>query len=173
MTSREKTILNLALLILGVYIFYQFIFVPTKRRSLVLEKRMEAEWTRLQADRAIIRQGHMTEDTELVLQDFTQQGTDEQVMSRMLSDIDKAAETLPVRITERKPRQTREEEFYNEFAVDLSLEGELEHIVRFINQLQSPPYLFDVKEVSLKRRSPRTEDIQCKVVLKRDYLAKR
>ena len=105
-----------------------------------------------------------------LLESFQQQGSDEQMMSVILTEIESAAAQVKIRIADMKPQKARKIGTYNNFLVSITLDGELTSIMDFIYSLQNQPHLFAVDELRLEKKSPNTRDLKGYFVLSRIVL---
>ena len=105
-----------------------------------------------------------------LMENFQQKGSDEQMMSAILSEIESVATDAKIRITDLKPQKVKKMGSYNNFSVSLVLDGQLTPIMDFIYTLQNQPHLFSVEELRLDKKSPNTQDLKGYFVLSRSLI---
>ena len=168
LSFREKIILVFCICLLLLYVSTVFIFKPLHEKLLSLRKKISNAERKLENNLAIIPQGKIIDkqyDKYAAL--LKQQASDEQEMASILSEIESVASQVEMRVSDVKPKRVKNVDFFNHFSVSLSIEGELNSIIRFIYILQNEPYLFRVDEVRFEKRSLRTSKIKCQFVLSR------
>ena len=111
------------------------------------------------------------EEYQKYAQLLKQKRSNEQERASILSEIESVAARIDLRIADRKPKKVREIDFYNNFSVSLTIEGELGNIIHFLYLLQSDPHQFNVDEVRFEKKSRRRSDIKCYLVLSRNLIS--
>jgi Tfp pilus assembly protein PilO len=107
------------------------------------------------------------------LDQFQQNDTNDQVMTQLLSQIEKQATELGLRISDLKPRRVKKEKFYNRFSVSLSLDSSLIDITKFLYILQTEPYLFYVDEFTIEKGMQRQNDsVKTYLVVSKIFISK-
>ena len=167
-TGREKAIFAAMVLICLVFGLYRGVFVPLRERGESIKVKITKTEKALVRQRKAVRMAKVMDSRfEDVLKDFRQNASDEQVMSGILSEVQQVAGDLEMRIADMKPRRVRSTDNFNQFSVSMALDGNLADIMRFIYQLENPPHLFYVEEMSLAKVSPRASELRCQMILSR------
>ncbi len=97
---------------------------------------------------------------------YKQKDSPEEIMSKMLSDIQAVSARISVPITDMKPDRLRTVDSFNHFSVSMSLEGRLTDILHFIHIMQGPPYQYFLDELTLRREYFKAEKLRCQLVFK-------
>ena len=165
-SQRERVLFGLTFLAIGIGMLYAGIYLPIHNQSVSLQERIELAERQLQKTERTIYRGKFTEEEyQSLLEYFKQTASDEQEMSSMLSQIESAARGINMRIVDMKPRRPKLNDLYNQFLVNLEIDGELVPVTEFIHKLQSAPYLFHIDEMRLNKPSPQLAELKCQVTL--------
>lgn len=170
-TQREKRITILAATVVFVYVFYLVVYIPIKKKGGALDHKIEQAKIQLNKELKVINRSKIFDKNYRdVLEEFRQKGSDEQIMSGILSEVENVAGIARVRISEKKPKKTKKIDFYNNFSVSLSLEGTLTDILHFLYILQNSPHLFNVDELNLTLSSSQGALLRCRLDLSRNLI---
>ena len=168
LSQREKNIFILCLSLIVIYLLYQFVFIPMNSKDKILGNRIKVvEKKLLKAKQKVQKAKMFKDDAESSMQSFKQKGSNEEVMSSMLSAIEEVAGKGEVVLADVKPQKVKKEEFANLFSVNLSVEGDLSEVVAFIHQLQNPPNGFKIEEINMTIRSARSKTIKTRLMISR------
>ena len=126
-------------------------------RQLKLEERKLAGNLRiLDSNRkAVIRQQYRQHGHKL-----RKQSTSAEENAALLAQVETFARSANVTLVATRPREVMREGFYEEYAVAIEIEAELENIVDFLYRIESSPRLLRIKEATL---SPRTKELRSPV----------
>lgn len=167
-TQREKIIFIFCLLTVSVYGVYHFAIKRFHEEEQIWQVK------RLGLERQIARKTSMLEDEEIVneryqgyISSLEQEGTENQQMSLILSEIESIAAKVNLKIGDMKPQRVRSQDFYNYFSVNIRVQGEMNLLARFLYTLQATPHLFHVDELRLEKRSVRSSEVECNLVVSR------
>ena len=167
-SKREKKMAGVVVLVIFFSVVYRGVYVPLKNQVEFLNNKISVAEQRLSKTLKIIRRAKIAaKKYDDILDDFKQTVSDEQVMSSILSEIETVAGELKMRIADMKPKKVKRVDFYNNFSVSLSIDGQLSEIMLFIYRLQNSPHVFYIEELRLNKSSPRKVDLSCQVVLSR------
>ena len=174
LTRREQNIFVISLLVTVLYLGYRFIVLPLREHSDQLDGKIDAELRRLRSDLSEVGKAKQWEELYgRLVQTFQQTGSDEQVKSSMLQEIQDVARDMNLQISDLKPQRVKATEFYKTFSVSLRLDNSsLDDILPFLHLLQSKPHLFDVQEVRLDKSSRRdAKTIMASIVLDKTFIS--
>jgi Tfp pilus assembly protein PilO len=168
LSRRERGILYFSVIFLLVALVYKIFYIPFQARlELMSQERMETQ-DKLQKDRKLIRKAGLQEKKYRVfLNGLKQIGTDEQIISAMVDEIETGANAKAIRVVDMKPQRVRRESGYNYFSVSVNLEGDMVALLALIHALQTSPSLFWVDEFQLERKAQGTHVLQCSLLLGR------
>ena len=86
-------------------------------------------------------------------------------MSLLLSQIESTAGRIPLTVLEIKPQKVRDEDFYNVFSINLTIEEEFIKVYRFLYDIQNAPLLFNVEELRLEKDPLKETFMKCTLIL--------
>ncbi|NTV29636.1 MAG: type 4a pilus biogenesis protein PilO [Candidatus Omnitrophica bacterium] len=148
--DREKVILAVCI---GTVLFYttlQMVVRPLQDRTREVSGQIISMERSLKKDRLIIRKATKSASREAYYRDtFRQTGTDEESVSKIISEIEKIATDVDLRISELKPAAMKHQEHFNTFSVRLVFDAPFEKIAAFLEALQGAPYYFSIDELDI------------------------
>lgn len=166
LSTREKIIFSICVLLAITYMGYHFIFIPLQGSQVTLEDKIRVAQKRLRNNERIMAQEKVVdEEYEKYAAYFQQKSSDEQEIASILSQIEALANDMQLRVADMKPKKVKRMDFYNNFSATLTIEGELAAIIRFLYTLQNMPHLFKADEVYFERSSIRTTQMRCRLIL--------
>ncbi len=123
--------------------------------------------------RAMRQSKSVDKNYEKYINDLRQQGTNEEVMSKIVSEIEEVAGDISLRISELKPMRVKKSDFINQFSVSLTIDSNFEEVIEFIHILQSKPHLFNVEELKFNKGSrAKVKSIKSRLVLGKMFIPK-
>ncbi len=171
LSIREKQILVVCLGTILVYFFYNLGYKHLKDLSGDIRQEAIANEKLLKKNlRVIQRWKTLSPEYESYFQMFQQKAGEGEEMSAIISQIESIANQLNIRLSEIKPRKVKNADFYNVFPVNLTLECNLQQISEILYILQTPPYLFDIEEFHLEKRSSQELLLQARLVVSRTLI---
>ncbi|HOW35219.1 MAG TPA: type 4a pilus biogenesis protein PilO [Candidatus Omnitrophota bacterium] len=166
LSKRETRIFIVCLFVIFVFVSYRFIFKPLKEDLAALEEKIEAKETQLKKILKINkRKDSVSKAYEQQIFSLRQKLSDEQEMASILSEIQSVANEIKLGVADMKPKKVKRVDFYNNFSVSLTMDGELVSIVHFLYILQNSPHFFSIDEVYFEKSSIRTAQIKCRLTL--------
>ena len=152
LTVRERNILMICGILCCFYVFLLMVMKPFQEKLDSIDESIALKEKQLIKNlRVIGRAGALDQKNKDFLSQFKQTGTNEQVMSSILSEIDAVAGSLQMRILDLKPQAVVKSGYNSQFPVNLTIESEFTDIIEFIYLLQNPPHFFDVQEVHFEK----------------------
>ncbi|MBU1932891.1 MAG: type 4a pilus biogenesis protein PilO [Candidatus Omnitrophica bacterium] len=159
LSKRERYIFISVVIVVILAIFYNFILEPVfrKRRSLnneiiITKARIRKSLKLLETQNTIINEYNA----------FTSNLTN---ISKILSYIEKEALLLEIKTANIRPRPVIKKEYYEEYIIELQIEGEFSNINKFISQLIKPPLFVTVKKLDLRRAAETSPYLKGTVIL--------
>ncbi|MCA9402163.1 MAG: type 4a pilus biogenesis protein PilO [Candidatus Omnitrophica bacterium] len=166
LSKRERNLFVATIILGAVYLSYQFIVVPMRRRQEAAEDQIVAQRQLLNEKRRVIARGMAkTTNYEYYQNLFRQEGRHEQVMSGVVKEIEEVAKNFDVRIASLQPQRVNENKFYNEFSVSLNITTDFVNSVNFLYHLQKQPYMFTVNEFYYDKKARRSQEISIRLIL--------
>ena len=167
-SEKEKKLFLFVIFLLVIYGGYSGVYMRFSRQSGLLDKKTMAATKKLNKNLwHIAKAKNFERRYNDILDSFKQNKSDEKEMSLILTELQDVAGKIEVRIADMKPRKVRKVDFYNLFAVSLSIEGSMTDVMQYIYLLQNPPHSLRVNEFSISKKSVRSNILRCKVELSR------
>jgi len=172
LNQREQKIFIICLVAVFAAFFYNNLILPLQREANLLQGEIEIEKTQLDGNFKVIEKAERFEaQYENYLKRYGKTGTEEEVASSILSEIEKVTGKLKLHVAELKPQRIEHDEFSDRFSIQLTMSSEFVDIVRFLHTLQQSPYFFDVEEVEFKRSAKRGQGaITTRLVLGKSFI---
>ncbi len=166
LTKRENVILVICLLAGCAYLVKNFVFTFIDENNTTFEDKVKVGEKRLRNNLRILgKEKAVNAEYNKYLPYFAQKASEEQEMATILAQIESVANALSMRVADMKPNKVRRIDFYNNFSVTLTIEGELPAILHFLHTLQNLPNLFSVNEIYFERSSIRASSIKCRLIV--------
>jgi len=173
LTKRENQILSACVVLLAVYVGYNFVYKSFQEKFDTFEERVEAQKLRLIKNQKLLsKQEILDAQYEQLAQRLRQERSDEQEMTLILSEIESVANQIGMRVTDMKPQRVRKVDFYNQFTINLTTDGQLPAILNFIYLLETKPHHFDILEMRLERSSSGSNQLRSLLTLSRILVPK-
>lgn len=170
LTRREKLIFLICCFVIGVFVLYNVGWRTVRQSIDGLEARVAAATAKLQKTYQTLSDGENYQRRyEGYQQSLAQDGTDEAVVSRLLSEIEQVSAQTGLKVSDLKPLRVRDEKYYRTFSVSITVDGSLVTTLAFIDALQQEPHRFDVTDLRMDQAQRRGEDIKTRVVVGRIY----
>lgn len=149
-SSREKYIIYFCVALFMIMLLEKAIFSPLGRRLDGLNQEMEGLETKLikglrqEAQREQILKSYKNAEGYLKLK-----GSDEEVVSEFLREIEKLARESGVSLSDVKPRTVNKREIHKEYLIDIRTEAALEDIITFLYRMNNSKMLLKVDKLIL------------------------
>jgi Tfp pilus assembly protein PilO len=167
-SHREKIISILCLATVGFYVIYFFGYRQIKSEISAQQERI------IQSEKELRDYSHVLRSEEAInqkLEDykehFGQRSSDEGEMTKILSDIEAAAQKGLIKIINMEPERIKSQDFYNYFSVNVQAQGSLKKICEFLYQLEANPYFFHIDEMRIEKYSIQANDLKCQLAVSR------
>lgn len=172
LNNREKKIFGICLAVVFLAVFYNGLIVPLQGEVNSLHQEIALQKKQLDKSfRVIQKAAKLNTQYDRYWERFGKAGSGEEVVSSILSEIEKVARTHELHIAELKPQKIKHNELDDQFSVHLTMNSELIDVIRFLYTLQQAPYLFDVEEVEFKKSARRKQGkITTRLVLGKTFI---
>jgi len=172
LNSREQKIFMICLAAVFMAVFYNSLIVPLQRKANSLQEEIVIEKKQLDGNFKVIQRAEKFDaQYDSYLKRFGKSGTEEEIASSILSEIETIARAHELHIAELKPQKIKHNELDDRFSVHLTMNSEFVDIVRFLYTLQQVPYFFDVEEVEFKKSARRKQGkITTRLVLGKTFI---
>lgn len=139
LSKREKYIFITAIIFIVMALLYNFIFEPGLKKWQILNNKILAETAKMNKGVRLL------ERRDSIIQEYNRYAKSTKNISRILSDIENQADSLGVKTSNIKPGQAVDKRFYQEYTIELQIEGELKDIAKFLSELVKLPTLAVLK----------------------------
>jgi len=157
LTKREQKIFVVCVAVLCVYVGFSIFFEPLMAKLTAVDEEIRIYEGRLNKNiRTVEKAKGSQRQYDEYLSRFKQSKTDEQVMTSILSEIERVSGKFGLPISELKPKRVMRDEHFNKFSVSLMINGELIDILRFLHTLQDRPHFFNLEEARFDTVTRRT-----------------
>ncbi len=171
LTKRESLIFTLCLILTGSYGGYFLVYKPLLENLSGMDTRIAISEKKLINNLKIVNKGKSIEGVyEKLVTPFRQKTSDEQAMTSILSEIESVANQTSLRISDMQPKKVKRIDFYNHFSVTLTVEGDMQPVIKFLYTLQNSPHLFKVDEIYLEKSSIKAREVRCRLIVSKPLI---
>lgn len=154
LTTREKLIFVLCLVLGAGYLGYYVVYLPINSKKEELDLRLETQNRKYFKDLRTIKQAELQQSSwKEYAENFQLTESKEEAVSSMLKDIESVANQLNLKISDQKPKTIEQTAAYMKFPISLSIDSDFITIVEFLHALQLEPYNFFVDEARFDKSS--------------------
>lgn len=144
LSKREKYIFIATIIVIVSAVAYNIIFVPIGR-----------DWDSLNNE-IVVKRAKLTkairllENQDEIIGDYTSYTVSLGNISKILSYIERQADSLGIETSNIKPRPIIKKELYKEYNIELQIRGTFSAINEFVSKLIKPPVFIAVKRFDLR-----------------------
>ena len=166
LTKREKYITYISITIVACVFFDRIVFAPVMNKLESLNAEILIQEKKLQKLRNILLQEDLiTGEYKKYAQHIKQEGSDEEAIAILLSNIEKMAKNSSVSIIDMKPAPVEKLEFYKRYTIGVEVEAKIDNLSDFIYQLEKTPQLLRVAEFRLSPKKKETAVLRIHMVV--------
>lgn len=145
LSKREKYIFIITIGIIIMGMAYNFIFEH-------LFKRWEALNSEIIAKRAKFnKEIRLLENKNSIILEYNNYAKAYKNSSRVLNYIEKLADSLNIKTSNIKPGQATDKAFYQEYFIELQIEGQFPEIIEFLSDISKLPCFVTIKKFDFRR----------------------
>ena len=153
-SKREQLLLVITIVIVTITLSYGFIIEPLIGAFSNLNRQIETGRLKLQkASKMLMRQDIITEEYKKYVNFLKPAGSDEEEIASMLKTIESIARKNNIHISNIRPQPAKERGYYKEFIFELISEADIDHLIKFIYDLQVSGNLLRVDRLTLSASS--------------------
>jgi len=93
------------------------------------------------------------------------QGSDEENVSNMLAEIEGVARTTGVDLVDIKPQDSKQADYYKEYAAEVTIEGRMDQIVAFLHKLNHSPQLLRAVKLRLGMKQKESSAVRASILV--------
>ena len=166
LSKREKYIIYITIVVVVAIFFDRVIARPVLKRLGELSRELTVQQKRLQhATQILSEEALITGEHDKFVQGLKQDGSEEEEVAALLSEIEKLATKSAVCLANIKPRLTESTEQYKKYIVGVDLESEITKLVDFIYQLEKSPSLLRIKEFYLIPKKEGSDILKARMLI--------
>ncbi len=154
MSKREKKILVSVVLVTIIGLCYNFLIEPLFMRWRSTNSRIEIVKVKLKKSLSLIKDKQKVDAEYLKYEKkLKSKGSDEQDISLILDEIEKAASGSGLSITSMRPKPPRHKDYYSKFTVEIETESGMNALMQFIYRIKNSGQMLKIEKLSLNTRS--------------------
>ena len=172
LSQRENIILAICLLCVFVFLIITFLVKPIKNVLSDLDDQIASQEKQLYKSYRLIQKARKIEPRyKYYMERFRRIGTDEEIVSKIIAEIEKNANQTGIHISELKPQKRKKSGSFDVFPISLMFECPLQDMIQFFDILQKDPNYLGIEELSINRNQDRTSYLlQVNVILTKIYV---
>jgi Tfp pilus assembly protein PilO len=153
LSAREKIILYAIIIITALSLIYVVLAEPLIARWNNVNSRIELTKAKLQKSLSLIKdKSRIDAEYENFVGRIKKGLSDEQEMTIVLGELEKAASKSNLKITSMRPRPARQKEYYRQFEVEIETESDMSSLMKFIYDIKNSPHLIKIDKLNLNTR---------------------
>jgi len=157
LSSREKTILFLAISAITLSLVFNFLIIPVLKKNSALNKEIAMTKTKLNKYRRLLTQkDHIQNKYNKFSSRIGSSYQDKDTLVSALSTLETLAQESGIRIIDIRPQGSKDWELYKEILIDLKAEATLEGYLKFIYNIENSLSLLRIKRFQISAR-PNTQ----------------
>lgn len=166
LAKRERLILYVCIFLILITILDRFVFKPLADRLFKLHQEiqvMEAKLIkglRAERQRDVILKEYKNYETYLKIK-----GSDEEIVSELLREIEKLARESNVSLSDIKPRSTNKRAMFKEYTIEVRTDASLKDVVNFLYRLNSSILLLQVDKLVLNLAEEQGDILKVNMVI--------
>ncbi|MFH0771650.1 MAG: type 4a pilus biogenesis protein PilO [Candidatus Omnitrophota bacterium] len=168
LSKREKTLFYIILTLIIVWIATVFIVKPFVDKWMKIEEKMYLTSLRVEKNRKILSfKERIQSEYDNFASAVKMQGSEEEEMAKFLTEIESLAQVSSVHISDIKPRPVKKTVFYDEYIIEVEVEGDIAQISKFIYDIQNSPRLLKIDKFSLGTKGAASALLKCDILVGR------
>ena len=153
LSAREKIILNAVIITVALSLIYIILIEPLVARWNNVNSRIGLVKAKLQKSLSLMKDKSKIEaEYNNFTQKLKQSSSDEQEITIVLDELEKAARRSGLRITSMRPKPAKQKEHYRQFEVEIETESDMSSLMRFIYDIKNSPQLIKIDKLNLNTR---------------------
>ena len=153
LSAREKIILNAVIITVVLSLIYIILIEPLVARWNNVNSRIGLVKAKLQKSLSLMKDKSKIEaEYNNFTQKLKQSSSDEQEITIVLDELEKAARRSGLRITSMRPKPAKQKEHYRQFEVEIETESDMSSLMRFIYDIKNSPQLIKIDKLNLNTR---------------------
>ncbi|PIU41212.1 MAG: hypothetical protein COS99_06670 [Candidatus Omnitrophica bacterium CG07_land_8_20_14_0_80_42_15] len=169
LSKREKAVLFLCVGLIILSVLYNFILEPIAKKWIGFNSEIEIMRLKLKRSAEVVKRQRDIMDQYKSVSSFIKldNASEEEEMAMLLDELEKLASSSSVRITNIKPRQSRESGYYKKYVVEVESEGNISGFSKFLYGIQNSRQFLDVEKLSLTTKGASSDLLKGQMVVVR------
>ena len=166
LTKREKQIFYVCVSLVSVLILQGIVFKPLADKLSDLNHEIQLKETKL------IKGLRAEKQRDLILKVYKGyegylkvKGSDEEIVSELLREIERLARESAVSISDIKPQSTNKRSMYKEYTIEVRSEATLKDIITFLYRLNNSVLLLRVEKLVLTLKEENSDTLKVNMLL--------
>jgi len=143
-SKREKSIIAITVTVIVSALLYNFAIEPFFKKWRNINNQILIKRTAIKKDLRLL------ENKNTIIAEYNACAESIKNISKILSYIEKKADSLGIKTENIKPRQVVQKEFYKEYVIELEIEAAFSAINKFVSELLASPTFITLKEFNLR-----------------------
>lgn len=166
LAKREKILFYLSVSLIIIMALQRFIFKPLSDKLTTLNEEIRArevsliKGLRIDRQRDEILKEHKNYEGYLKIK-----GSDEEVISRFLGEIERLGRESAVSIIDIKPQSTSKRSVYKEYIIEVRLEAPMKDLIGFLYHLNNSSLLLKVEKFILTLKDENTDILKISMLI--------
>lgn len=166
LSKRERRILYLAIVVGLFSLFCNFLLEPAVKHWRDVNQQVASKEAKLKKNLKIVSQKEVIEVAFEKYAGYAKmEGSEEEEMAVLLSEIERLASRSVVRITDIKPQPIRDMKFYKRFNVECEAEATIGELSAFLYELQNSPQLLKVERLQINTKSTQSSLLKSYILI--------
>jgi len=153
-SKRERIVFIATIAIIAVSLFSALVLEPLVKSFKDVNRQISSKQVKLtKAERLMGLKEKTSKRFEALAPKLTAEGSREEEMAKLLSEIEALARKVNVRISGIKPAAIKEFAFYKKFTVEIDSQTSVESLVKLLYELQQSPQVLKVERLQMDAKS--------------------
>ena len=166
LSKRKRYLVYIFIVVILTVSFGNVIIRPVIDRLDKLNKEIFIQGKKLARSTRILSQEELiVSEYKKLTYGLKQDGSDEEEVAKLLSEIEKLAKKTSVFLANIKPRLTEKKENYRKYVIAVEVESEMTNLVDFFYQLEASPRLLRVEDFHLTPKKEGSNTLKARITI--------
>ncbi|MDD5504716.1 MAG: type 4a pilus biogenesis protein PilO [Candidatus Omnitrophica bacterium] len=153
LSSREKYILAAVIFVILLSLLYTVLIEPMMARRRDMNNRIGIVKAKLRKSLALMKdKSGIEQEYDHFTSRLKQAVNDEQVVTVVLDELEKAAQRTGVSITSMRPKPAKQKQYFRQFEVEVETESDMAGLMKFIFEIKNSPQLIKIDKLNLNTK---------------------
>lgn len=161
LSKREKYVFIITISVIIMGMAYNFIFEHIFKRWEALNREIIVK--RVKFNKEI----RLLENRNSIILEYNNYAKAYKNSSRVLNYIEKLADSLNIKTSNIKPGQAADKDFYQEYFIELQIEGQFPEIIEFLSSISKLPCFVTIKKFDFRRDQESSHLLKGTIILQK------